>query len=304
VGETSNLRPIITAELGDIPLAPGPGHDGQIFYAIGLDLDGDVVGPLLDHAGYRYRRILFPLMSSAVGLLDGYALLNAMIVVAAVSMGAASGAVAAMAARAGGSPLLGLTILLNPGVWLSVRLLTSDVLALALMAIGLFCLAISTTGCVAALAMSTLAKDAYLVTPAGLGVSRDRRRWVIALVPTATLLAWMTWVTFTLGDGFTGRENLTWPFVGIVDASASWAESSSEDLFYLVFALLSVTAGLVTGCLRRSWLRWPILGWSVLGVVSSDWVWEVGNNAARAFAPILVLVALSLVVPDPTHRPG
>jgi hypothetical protein len=32
----------------------------------------------------------------------------------------------------------------------------------------------------------------------------------------------------------------------------------------------------------------------VLGVVSSDWVWDFGNNAARAFAPIVVLLALSV----------
>ena len=35
VGETSQLRPLIESELGQIPLAPGPGHDGQIFYGIG-----------------------------------------------------------------------------------------------------------------------------------------------------------------------------------------------------------------------------------------------------------------------------
>src|ERR671918_2290202 len=61
VGETSHLRPIIEAELGQVPLGPGPGHDGQIFYGIGLDLDGDVVPALLDHGAYRYRRVLYPL---------------------------------------------------------------------------------------------------------------------------------------------------------------------------------------------------------------------------------------------------
>ena len=71
VGETSDVRPLIESQLGEVPLAPGSGHDGQIYYAIGLDLDGDEVGPLLDHAAYRYRRILYPLVASGFGLFDG-----------------------------------------------------------------------------------------------------------------------------------------------------------------------------------------------------------------------------------------
>jgi hypothetical protein len=77
----------------------------------------------------------------------------------------------------------------------------------------------------------------------------------------------------------------------------------ARELPYLVFALLSVIGGLVIGLTRSSWLRWPILGWSILGVISSSWVWDLGNNAARAFAPILVLVALSFGNPPEVSAP-
>ncbi len=293
VGETSQLRPLIESELGEIPLAPGPGHDGQIYYAIGLDLDGNEVGPLLDHAAYRYRRILFPLVSSGLGLLDGKPLLIGMIVVTVLSTAVAAGATAAVGVRVGVSDWAALAVLMNPGVWLSVRLLTSDMLALALMMLGLLVLGSRLALPAGSFALSVLAKDVYLVTPLGLGISRDRQRWWIAGVSVAALLAWMTWLTVTLGDGFTGRGNLALPFMGIVDGSANWPDLDTEELVYLAFSLISVVAGIAVGISRSTWLRWPILGWTGLALISSNWVWDFGNNAARAFAPLAVLVVLS-----------
>ena len=293
VGETSAVRPVIEAQLGEIPLSPGPGHDGQIYYAIGLDLSGDQIGPLLDHASYRYRRILYPLLASGFGVLEGTPLLVGMIVITIFSTAVASGATAAAAIRVGISDRAALAVLLNPGVWLSVRLLTSDVLALALMMLGLMALGARLALPAAGLALSTLAKDVFVVTPIGLALGRDRKRWIMGGISLLVLLGWMTWLTVTLGDGFTGRGNLALPFVGIFDGAANWPNLDVEDLVYLGFALITVMAGLVVGIGRSSWLRWPILGWTGLALISSNWIWDFGNNAARAFAPLTVLVILS-----------
>jgi hypothetical protein len=178
-------------------------------------------------------------------------------------------------------------------VWLSIRLLTSDTLALALMALGLLALGGRIGLTAGAFALSTLAKDVYLVTPVGLGIGRDRSRWWIAGISAAALLAWMTWLTVTMGDGFTGRGNLALPFMGIVEGAGNWPALDAEELVYLGFGLVSVAAGLAVGILRSTWLRWPILGWTALALISSNWVWDFGNNAARAFAPLVVLIALS-----------
>jgi hypothetical protein len=292
VGETSALRPIVEAQLGDLPLAPGPGHDGQIYYAIGLDLDGDEVAPLLDHGAYRYRRILFPLLASGFGFFDGPLLLWGMIVVVIASTAVASAALAATGRRLGLSEWVALAVILNPGVWLSVRLLTADVLAMALMALGLFLFTRRPNAAAGAFAFSALAKDVFVVTPIGLAMT-IRRRWrLLALAPLGALIAWSLWLSLTLGDGFTSRQNLTWPLKGIRDAWANWASLGGEEWLYLAFALASVVAGLVSG-LRAGWLRWPLLAWSALALVSSNWVWDFGNNAARAFAPLLLLVVLA-----------
>ena len=299
VGETSELRPYIEAELGPIPLARGHGHDGQIYYAMGLDLIGNEVPELVDHGGYRYRRILFPLISSLGGLLGGEALLWGMVTVTVVAIGVAAGVVAVVARHHGRSEWLALAVVLNPGIWLSIRLLTADTLAIATMTVGLLAVLLARPRGWLGFSLSVLAKDVYLATPGGLAVSRERSRWRLVAIPAAVLVAWMTWVTFAIGDGFTGRGNLAWPFTGIVESWGHWAGLAGDDLVYLVFALLSVLAGLVYGAWAGGRLRWAILAWSVLGVISSNWVWDFGNNAARVFAPIVILIAIDLAC-----RPG
>jgi hypothetical protein len=300
VGETSNLRPLIESELGTVPLAPGPGHDGQIFYAIGLDLRGETVPDLLDHGGYRYRRILEPAVASGLGLMDGEALLVSMVVLTIVSAGVAAGATAASARVMGMSEWLALAVLLNPGVWLGVRLLTSDALALATMSLGLLAILVGSRWALLAFSASGLAKDVFLVTPLGLAVTAPRRWWRVFAVPAVVLLIWMTWVHLRIGNGFSARGNIAPPLVGLIDAAGNWPSLSGEEVFYLGFALVTVAGGLVLGVTRRSWLRWSLLGWVVLALVSSSWVWDFGNNAARSFAPIVILVALSFGSPPPS----
>lgn len=299
VGEESLLRPLIEKELGQVPVAEGPGHDGQIYYAIGMDLDGDLVTEAIGDSAYRFRRILYPVVASLGGLLQGRALLFGMIGVAIASTSVAAGSVAAIALRIRQSDWLAVAVLLNPGIWLSVRLLTADVLALAMMTCGLyFVLTLRRSSAIGSFALSALAKDVHLLTPAGLAFDRKRGRWALLLVPGLILAIWSIWLQITQGNAFTSRGNLTLPFAGLAEASSNWVGFSTGEWVYLVFALSSVVVGLIVGVFRASWLRWPILLWSSIGIISSNWVWDFGNNAARAFAPIAVLIALSYGTPE------
>ena len=296
VAEGGHLQPAITDLLGDIPLADEGGHDTSLFYGIGLDPTGEWVPELIDHPAYRYRRILHPVAASAFGLLDGYPLIWGMMVVVTVSTALAAGFVAASSVRMRGSDWVALVVILNPGVWLGVRLLTAEPLALALMAAGLFfALSDAKRASLAAFVASVMTKEVFAMTPVGLGVSKDRRRWVFAILPIASLLVWVAFLQLRIGDALDGGGNLALPFAGIAQSASLWSGLDGNDIFYLGFALVSVAAGLLYGTTTKSWLRWSILLWSILAILSSHFVWDLGNNAARAFSPIAVLIGLAEV---------
>lgn len=299
VGEESPLRTVIEEQLGEVPLTAGVGHDGQIFYAQGLDLVGDDIGQYFIDPAYRYRRILFPAASSLFGLLDGHALLVGMIVVVVLSAALASGSVAATATLIGRSELLGLSVILNPGVWLSVRLLTPEVMGTALMALGLLAYALRRTASHhVAFSLSALSKEAFILTPLGLGVSRNKKQWLVAVVPAAVLLAWTLWGQINIGGLEGEANNLEIPFVGIFEAVDWWHLGGWNNWFYLIFAFAVTAVALLLGLFRRGWLRWSLLGWAALAICASWYVWRIGNNPARVFGPMLVLIALHGRLPD------
>lgn len=295
VGDESVARPIVEEELGSVPLTEGFGHDGQFFYAIGIDLSGDIMSERAGDWAYRYRRILYPLVASGFGLLEGEALLFGMVATSILSFAVAAAAAAWIANRVGLSEWVVLAVLINPGIWLAVRLLTADTLALALMLLGLGMVVARRRGSPAGFALSVLAKEVYLPTPAGVAVDRDRRRWLDFLVPLAVLLAWLIWLSSTMTSGFTPRNNIALPATGVIEAASNWASMGSADWFYLILAFVFVAAGVGAGALMKGWLRWPILAWVGVALISSEAVWEFGNNAARVFAPIAVLIALNAV---------
>lgn len=299
VGEANELRPAIEETLGEVPLAEDLGHDGQLFYAIALDLDGSELAPLFDHGLYRYRRILYSFLSSLGGVLDGTALLYGMIAIALASFSLGTGAIAAGAVTSNRSEWWALGMLLNPGIWLSLRLLTSDVLATGLTVAALVTVYLGWRGAAWLFAAAGLAKDVYLLTPAALMLNKRHRRWSLLLIPVSVVVLWTLYLTTAIDGGVSEAGNLTWPMMGIFGAWSTWSEASAGDLLYVAFSLVSVAAGLVYAVLRDTWLRWPIVAWSALGVISSSWVWDFGNNAARAFAPILVLIVLA----EATTRP-
>ena len=72
VGEQANLRPHITAELGEIKATDELGHGGQMCSVIARDpWDRRGTSELIRHIDpqYRYRRIVYPLLSGGFGLL-------------------------------------------------------------------------------------------------------------------------------------------------------------------------------------------------------------------------------------------
>lgn len=299
VGEESRLRPLLTSELPGLVVVPDAGHDGQIYYAIGLDLSGERVPELLPEPGLRYRRILFPAVASGLGLLGGYGLLWGEVVVAALSIGVATAALRRLAEQLGLRSWIALSLLLTPGIWLSLRHLTPDPLGIALALIGLVLLMGQRhAASVAALALAPLAKETLLLVAWGLAfwylTMKQYRRAVIYLVaPAGPLALWTLVVSRSIPGGLVESNNLSPPFAGLVRSIPAWLAASSQDQFYVGFTLLAmaVATGLVLRT-RSQLLRSLTIPWLALAVVSSDWIWNVGNGVARNFAMVPVWATL------------
>lgn len=311
-GETSMLRPLIEAELGPVTTSERAGHDGQFSFLVAVDPLG--LGPapeLFDHGAYRYRRILLPVLGGGFGLLGGEAVLVGLIVWSAVGLGLATAGLADLGAGWGARSWAVAGVLANPGVWLSVQLLTPDVLALglALGGVALWRRGIRWWG-VAALALAALAKDQYLLVAAALAgwewVRAQRREAFIILVGTVTpLTVWVIYLSATLGEGLTPRGNFSLPVVGILDAARGWADSGSGDLTFSLIAVGGLLlAGVVPFFARSTLLRWLTWPWVVLALVSSGWVWNLGNNSLRVFAPLLTFAVLGLATRFGSRSPA
>jgi len=302
VGETSGLRPLIESELGEVPLLPFGGHDGQITYAIARQPFGGSVADQFIDAGYRYRRILYPLLAGLGGSLKGPALLGSLVVVAASGVGLATAAGAKLATQLGVARWTLLGILANPGVWLSVQLLTPDALAFGLALTGLtLWLTHRQRWAFLALVLAVLAKDQFLLVALGLAgweLTRGRRRAAISLlvVPVVPLLAWGAWLGTRMAGGLSPRGNLDLPFAGIIGAVRFWADRPTRDLFFGVLALAAI--GLSIWASRRTGpplIRWLAAPWALIGIFSSTWLWDFGNNALRALAPALFFGLLGVL---------
>ncbi|MFQ5968589.1 MAG: hypothetical protein ACE5MI_13430 [Acidimicrobiia bacterium] len=301
VGSDSLLRPMITAELGEVHLVEGFGHDGQMSYLVARDPWREL-GLSLDHAGYRYRRILFPLLAGGFGLLGPRATVWGLQLWAVVGLGLAAAGLAGLAVVLRLPTWVVAGVLANPGVWLSVQLLTPDVLALGLTLTGLLlCLKNRWLAGAAALAAAALTKDQYLVSALGLAgwlwwSVRDRKRAVIvAAVPAGLLGAW----SWSLGpvEGMSVRGTLTLPGVGLLSSIGVWARDGARGVVFGLLAAVGLVYGAVNAVLARGSLyAWLTLPWIGLGLLSSTWVWDHGNNALRVFAPVWVFGTLSLGV--------
>ena len=302
IGSEYDTRELIESELPGVPILEGEGHDGQLFYVIGLDPWGQSTPESIAQAavGYRYRRIGYPLASSLAGLLDGTALLAGMVVVAAGSAGLATAAAASIALHFERSPWLSLGVAMNPGVWLSGILLTADVLALALGLLGILGYVRRWRYLtVLALAGAALTKEVaicFAIGVAGHALWTRRRGLALFLIVGSALplAVWLAYVNTTIGDAFSTVGQSTWPFLGLLDAASIWHAQATHEITLTVLMVAFMVLGSI-GLLRVDalwrWLTWP---WIALGLLLSHWVWDLGSNTVRTLAPIVALTVLGL----------
>ena len=302
VGSGSRYRNAIEQELGNIPEFPSIGHDGQTFYLIARDPFGKRGIPdLISGSGYRYRRILLPLLAGLGGLASPRTTLTGLALWSAVGFGLGVAGVGLLTRLLSlrSWPIIG--ILGNPGYWFSVMLLTSDALAGGLAFSGLaLWFSQRKRPRLVAFAAAALSKEYYLLVPLALATwefSRGHRRQALALIlePSIPVVAWSVWVTLIVGGGFSPMSNLTWVGVGIATAASTWLHHPGIDQILSLGTLLVLAAALGSTFWKSGqWLRNQLWMWGGLALISSRAVWDLGNNSTRVLAPIWVFGFLAI----------
>jgi hypothetical protein len=312
VGADSAASQFISGELGSIPLTEGTGYDGRYSYLVARDpfaLEG--LADLEGIGGYRFRRVLYSWLGGGFGLLPPRGVVWGLIAWSALGFAASAAALSMLTDLLGARWWMPLGALASVGLLLSVQLSTADALALGL---GLWGVVLWLRGRVGwalvALATAALTKEYYLLFAIGvIGWDLRRRGWRVSigsLVVTAVPLgAWVVWLALHTGDALSSQDNLSLPFVGIVQGAAKWASRGDVALGTLTLAS-AIAATVAVAVARDRLLSWLTIPWILLALVSSANVWQFGSNAIRVFAPLWALswVAIAVLITRPHEAPS
>jgi len=301
VGEDFPIRDYIVADLGDVELATGVGHDGQQYYGIARDPLGlGEVPKLVDNPSYRYLFILYPALAGGFGAFSPDVTVAAMLALAVVGFGLAGASSLMLNHQLGGRPSVAHLAVANAGLLLAVRFLLPDALALGLAMLGVtLAVAGKDRPAAVALGLAILAKVTYLLFPLALGAwlwPTDRKRaWWLTVAPAVPTVVWVGYVFIRFGPSTAG--NLSAPFTGFIGAFDLWSDVSSGEVFMALLAAALVVAGAVLAIIsQHRLLRLLLVAWVAVGVISSEFVWKFGNNTLRALAPLWAVGAVAAAV--------
>ncbi len=307
----TETTPVIQEHLGRAgPVRAGVGHDGKYFLMQSWDplyLDGQYT-EAMDDPLYRARRMLFPLLLGAGGLLPDHLTPWSMAYGQVLILGLGTLGAAKVSQELGGSPWAGLAFVLNPGLWFEVVIGGAGVLALATAVWGTWNVQRGRLGQASIwLMLSVLTREVMLVYVAGLAVHHllSKRKLPIALVAPSIggLLVWDVYLRLRLEPGavVSSYRIVTWPFGGIMAASRTWADNGTIDR-WTIFGVI-VLLGVFTASLPRLWKLAVISGpaaFLVLSVLLSELVWFHGFDISRAVSPVTTLLPIAVL---PAARP-
>jgi hypothetical protein len=225
VGEVASARGFVEADLADVDLVPGWGHDGQANYVLARVFpDLGAAEGVVDSVTYRARRIVYPALASLAP--PGMPLVVTLWVLNLAAVAGAAAAVAATARRHGASWLAGASVGLTPAFIGSVVVDLGDGLALALAAAGVVVWRRdrSTALAVTMFTLAALTRETTLVVPAAVFLLEGRGRRPALLVPPLILGGWIVILGAWIGDPGKSAAQFRPPFLGWVDQGLATGE--------------------------------------------------------------------------------
>ncbi len=301
--EDTNTSVVIQDHLGRTgPLRAGMGHDGKFFLVqawdpLYLSLD---YADSLDDPVYRARRMLFPLVVGAGGLLPDRAVVWSLGYTQAILLGLGSLGAAKLARSAGVTPWAGLAFAVNPGLFFEIIIGGAGVLALATAIWGTYEVQRGRIWRASIwLMLSVLTREVMVVYVAGLALHHlaSKRTLPIRLVAPSIvgLAAWDVYLRARLHPGsvVSSYPIVTWPFSGIVQAARGWQSNEWSDklLLAMVIGAIVMFAWLLPGCWRNP-IASGAAAFLVLSLLLSQLVWGKGFDISRGISPIFTVLPI------------
>jgi hypothetical protein len=274
----------------------GTGYDGQFFYYLARDpflKDGNTAH--LDEPGYRYQRLLLPVLAHAFALGQPAAIGWTLIVVNLLALVGGIACFAKLLERLGANPIWLVPYALNPGYWLGIQLDLSEPLALALATAAALARRSRRHGVAAALlAVGVLARETLLLialTSAAYEFFHgNRRRALIYASPVFPAVAWQVAVFGATGD---------WAFragAGLVHMPFA----APPALVRQLLALIAASAGDLTVAIPLTLYAAAVLvviGFALFGLAAA---FRGGESGWQAASQALLLLSLPAAVWEPS----
>lgn len=234
------------------------GYDGQFAYYIARDPAGSP--DCLDVPAYRLQRILLPALGRLLSLEHAPLIPWGFVSVNLLALVSGTALLEELLVRARVSRWYALSYGLFPGVFMAVRLSTTEALAYGLV-IGAIRLAARERLRTAALllALAALAKETTLLCAAGVALHLlSQRRWrsavLLSVIAGAPFLAWQIVLIAWLGTAGIGSGGaLSTPFE-IIPYAGVWRIATEGG--WLVFLVLGVLLAIPAAVLPGVWGLW------------------------------------------------
>ncbi|HEV3333166.1 MAG TPA: hypothetical protein VG096_19400 [Bryobacteraceae bacterium] len=303
-GAYTRVPPTITNE-GTFRIANDPGFDGQFYHFIAHDpfLRKDT-SQFVDDPGFRWRRILVPLMAwlLALGSSEYIDSTYAITILGFVFLGAFWLGVYCL--RRDLSPALGIWFPFVPAALVSIDRFTVDV-ALAALAVGF----VVEEGwrLFVVMAVAPLARETGLIIPLTFGLDslllKNLRGMALAVAAIVPYAAWLVYLSQRTATALGMRTSLV-PFRGLWERtihpvvytlSSSWLRTAAV-LDYIAVLAMWLSVALVFWALRRHG-REPVLAAALftatfMAFVSQTDVWYGAYTFSRTMSPVLIFLAL------------
>lgn len=285
------------------------GHDGKFVFIQAFDpllLNPTATGAVLDAPVYRSQRMLLPALLSPAGALGPWGVVWALPTIMVLAVAIGTWGMAGLAQLGGRPAWWGLLFMVNPGLFYAYRRGTVDVLAVALLVLGLYLVAAGRLRpAAAALVGAVLAKEVMILGVAGIAIGERRnggRALPLLLWPVLVLSGWALYVRVRLGAPIwsTGTEVAGGPLAGFVSVARELP--GADALVALAVAALAVLTAFAA-VRRPSPATASGLGFAALLVFLPETVWGGYVDAWRASAPIVALLAASVLEVPPRVLP-